>query len=418
MKSAVYIYEDNSVKNFNPLALTRPVYELLCGILTLKEKIAGHFPHHEILCSGRNTLAKVYNFNKFPDLPEDIEDIVLLNGRVLINSEIANIINFSHTGSKFSIGGKIAAVKIKFKYAEKYFSYSPENFSSEKYENLNEIKLEGTIAQYPWDLINANGEEIINDFKFLTSSLKDTKLGKIHKGAHLINETQIFFGKNSSVKPGCILDAEKGPIYIDENVEIFPNAVIEGPAYIGKNSKIKIGAKIYENTSIGNVCKIGGEIEQSIIHSYSNKQHDGFLGHSYLGSWVNLGADTNTSDLKNNYSNVSMTINEEIVDSGTQFLGAIIGDHSKTSINTMINTGTNIGVSCNIFGADFPPKYIPSFSWGGSNGLATYKLGKAVSVAQKVCSRRKIVFNDFDIQLFQNIFDNSASERIKRGMEE
>ena len=184
------------------------------------------------------------------------------------------------------------------------------------------------------------------------------------------------------------------------------NAVIIGPAYIGKNSTVKVGAKIYEGTSIGPVCKVGGEIEESIILGYSNKQHDGSLGHSYLGEWVNLGADTNNSDLKNNYGNVKVFFypKESQVDSQTQFMGMIVGDHSKTGINTTINTGTVVGVGCNIFGKGLVNKFVQDFSWGEANDFSIYKIDKFVETAERVKARRKLLLSSNEKELYNKIF--------------
>ena len=210
-----------------------------------------------------------------------------------------------------------------------------------------------------------------------------------------------------------MLDAEKGPIVIGANVRIFPNAVIEGPAFVGGGSLIKIGAKIYENTSIGPMCKVGGEVEGSILHGFANKQHDGFLGHAYLCPWVNLGADTNNSDLKNNYGSVRVTINGTEVDSGSLFVGVIMGDHAKSAINTMFNTGTVVGVGSNVFGAGFPPKYIPAFSWGGAEGIETYAIDKCIDVARKVMLRRNQTLTSAGEALLRHVFTLTQDERTQ-----
>jgi UDP-N-acetylglucosamine diphosphorylase/glucosamine-1-phosphate N-acetyltransferase len=208
-----------------------------------------------------------------------------------------------------------------------------------------------------------------------------------------------------------VLDAERGPISIGRNAMILPNAVIEGPAFIGAHTLVKAGAKIYENTSIGEWCKVGGEVEASIIHSHANKQHEGFVGHSYIGSWCNLGADTNTSDLKNNYGSVQVQINGKMVDSGLQFVGLMMADHAKSGINTMFNTGTVVGVASNVFGSGFPPKFIPSFSWGGAEGMTEYEREKALEVARRVMKRRDVEMTDADAALLRKIFDLTAHER-------
>jgi UDP-N-acetylglucosamine diphosphorylase/glucosamine-1-phosphate N-acetyltransferase len=225
----------------------------------------------------------------------------------------------------------------------------------------------------------------------------------------------MFIGKDVDLKPGVVLDASTGPIFIEKNVTIFPNAVIQGPFYIGESSRIKSCATIYPNVSIGKVCKVGGEVEDTIIHPYTNKQHSGFLGHSYLGSWINIGADTNNSDLQNNYGTIKVQVNGRHIDSGKQFVGLMMGDHSKTAINTMFNTGTVVGFSSNVYGAGFPPKYIPSFGWGGSESMKEYKLAKAFETARTVFARRDKDFKKEDEEMFETIFNLTKEDRSKRG---
>ncbi|MFO7525084.1 MAG: hypothetical protein R6W68_06485, partial [Ignavibacteriaceae bacterium] len=279
----------------------------------------------------------------------------------------------------------------------------------------NEVKVQ--MVNYIWDIININGEEIKKDFELRISSHNGLNyLNEVSDTVHLINDDHIFIEENVTIKPGVVLDASGGPIYIEKNSKIFPNAVIEGPFFLGESSVVKTGAALYSNTSIGKVCKIGGEIEQSIFMPYSNKQHSGFLGHSYLGSWVNLGADTNNSELKNNYSKIKINLSSKEVDTGLQFLGLMIGDHSKSAINTMFNTGTVVGFSSNVFGAGFPDKYIPSFAWGGSENLITYELNKSIQTAKIVSSRRNIDFTNDDELLFNEIFNLTVSDREKKGL--
>ena len=216
---------------------------------------------------------------------------------------------------------------------------------------------------------------------------------------------------------GAVLDASDGPIYIGRKVRIFPQSTIIGPVCVWDASWIKVGAQIYENTTIGPVCKVGGEVEESIIHGYSNKQHAGFLGHAYLGTWVNLGAGTNNSDLKNNYGTVKVTLGEKQIDTGLQFVGLTMGDHSKSAINSMFNTGTVVGVCSNIFGFGFPPKYVPSFSWGAAGEtFTTYGIEKAIDVARRVMARRSIELTATEATLFRRVFDLTSDERRRRGM--
>ncbi|MDR3666860.1 MAG: hypothetical protein P4L35_08465, partial [Ignavibacteriaceae bacterium] len=270
------------------------------------------------------------------------------------------------------------------------------------------------IAGFIWDLIRENNAELILDINYFLSQ----KLFHNHLvGVHLINKDCIYLEGNAVIKPGVVLDASNGPIYIGKNSIVFPNSVIIGPAYIGHSTLVKSISKIYENVSIGDVCKVGGEIEDSIIMSYTNKQHDGFLGHAYLGNWINIGADTNCSDLRNNYGFVKSHVNGQDIKTNTQFLGLIMGDHSKTGINTMFNTGSTVGFSCNIYGSGFPDKYIPSFSWGGGNQeLQTYDVNKSLETAKVVTSRRKVEFKKIDEELFRKIFDITKNERMIKGL--
>jgi UDP-N-acetylglucosamine diphosphorylase/glucosamine-1-phosphate N-acetyltransferase len=284
--------------------------------------------------------------------------------------------------------------------------------------NIPAISVNAKMIRYPWDLIGYLKKELTADLLWMKKEWavqKDRRM--IHPGAYLIDEDNIFIGEGSTLKPGCVLDAEEGPIVIGRGVTVMPQSTIIGPVYIADGSVVKVGAKIYEGTSIGPVCKIGGEIEGSIIHGYSNKQHDGFLGHSYLCAWVNLGAGTTNSDLKNNYGPVRIQLGNQFIDTGLQFVGSFIGDHSKTAINSTLNTGTVIGVCSNIFGSGFPPKCVPSFSWGAAGEtLTTYTIEHALDVAKRVMERRKVQLLDSEQQLFRDIFALTQPERMLRGM--
>jgi UDP-N-acetylglucosamine diphosphorylase/glucosamine-1-phosphate N-acetyltransferase len=265
------------------------------------------------------------------------------------------------------------------------------------------------FINYPWDLVHHNPEQIKQDFKFF--NLGGQILGAVLPHATLIKEENIYIAHGAVIKPGAVLDAGDGPIFIDQDAVVMANACVQGPLFLGSRSAIKMGAKIYEGTSIGEVCKVGGEVEESIIHSHSNKQHEGFLGHSYLGQWVNIGADSNTSDLKNNYSTVRVHINGEMVDSGLMFVGLTMGDHSKCGINTMFNTGSVVGVMSNVFGSGYSDKYIPSFTWGGIESSEEYALEKALEVARRVMERRKIALTSDMRDMLRRVFEMTTSER-------
>ncbi|MBI5730515.1 MAG: GlmU family protein [Ignavibacteriales bacterium] len=413
----ICIVEDDKYENLLPLVYMRPVYDLRCGILTLREKIEKLFPSAKIFLHCRKYLeekVKEINKNLLVNNLSGLDSCLFVNGRTILNSKIVEQISKKEDALYFS-GETFVAAKLSSYNLEKVISKLDSVFTTSHFEGIERSDCETTIINYPWDLISNNGEQILSDFVFHKTKKKNIH-GKVYEGAVLLNEKDIFIGVDSVIKPGVVIDAEEGPVYIGKNVKVMPNAVIVGPCFVGDNSIIKIAAKVYENTSIGEFCKVGGEVEGSIIHSYANKQHDGFLGHSYISPWCNLGADTNNSDLKNNYGNIKVIINDKQVDSGKMFVGLVMGDHSKTSINTMFNTGTVCGVASNIFGSGFPPKYIPSFAWGGADSMTTYNLNNGIDVAKKVMARRKVEFTETDKILFTKVFELSRKERTLRGM--
>jgi len=416
------IFEDIKYANFEPLSLSRPVYELVCGISTLKEKILRNFPGRKYSLHCRSYLADTLR-QEFPKISVneiDEDECLFVNGRLLSDKNLGRMFKLRDKKDRvYLYGDTVVAARVSGGNLKKLKENLPDAISKDSFFGLPFENVETELVNYTWDLINSNGEEIAKDFKYLTAKNKNVKKKpkkEIHDGVHFVNKKNIYIGDGVEIKPGCVIDASKGPVYIDKNVMLFPNAVIEGPAYIGENSKIKSGATIYENVSIGKVCKVGGEVEDMIMMPYSNKQHAGFIGHAYLGSWVNLGAATNNSDLKNNYSTVKMNVNGREIDSGSQFLGLIMGDHSKSAINSMFNTGTNAGFSCNVFEAGFPAKHIPSFSWGGGDKFSAYKVEKSIETAKIVFKRREKEFTETDAELFRAIFDLTKNERKDKGI--
>lgn len=418
MSKSICIYEDNHFSNLLPLVYFRPVYDLRCGILTLREKIEQCFPDADLILNCRDYLkdnvAEKNSGLKVNEIDDGVESCLFINGRLLIDGSSRKEVTMLEANTALMSGGAVAAINVSGELMDKLKSVAGDAINLDALvegSSITKKDSEAVLLNYSWDFVGQNGDAINYDFSNLVDKSSGMIKGKVYDGVFMVNEENIFIDEDAKVKPGVVLDAEEGPIYIGKGAKVFPNAVIEGPCFIGEKSQIKIGAKIYENTSIGEVCKVGGEVEESIIHSYSNKQHDGFLGHAYLGCWVNLGADTNNSDLKNNYGNVRVTVNGESIDSGSMFVGLTMGDHSKSSINTMFNTGTVVGASTNVFGTGFPPKYVPSFGWGGSDSMGTYDLTKAVGVAEKVMNRRKIDLTDSDKQLFEKVFELTKSER-------
>lgn len=416
MKTAVCIFEDEGTHNFLPLTYTRPVYDLRCGMLTLREKIISHFPDSKIILHSRRYLIEITKeqnpksqVNQF-----DSEDLLFINGRLLINNiSFKAIKKLAKNNILMSEDGSFIAANLSGDCTKTLFESESDYLPLHELKDMNVIYSEIKLLKYPWELVNKNGDGISNDFDFIIKKIPRIETKK-YPSVEFKNRKKIFIAKDAVIDPFVFLDASDGPIYIDKNVHIMSHAYIQGSAYIGNGSIIKKGGTIYHNTSIGEVCKVGGEVESSIIHSYSNKQHEGFLGHAYLGSWINLGADTNNSDLKNNYENITVLLNGKPVNTGSRFVGLIMGDHSKTAINTMFNTGTIVGVSCNIFGAGFPPRYIPSFSWGGSDFLKPYDIKKSLEVAAIVTRRRDKDLTLTGENLLRKIFELTADERARK----
>jgi len=421
MTSQICIFEDIHHSTLFPLVYFRPTFNLRCGILSLKEKIIYAYPQAETALHTRSYIADYMRLRN-PSLPvNEIKgtSCLFINGRAIVDEAFVKKVPLHGSDDAVYVKGDIVvAARVggaKLKVLKQHLTGI---FSLSDFDGLQRESVDVTMVTYPWDLIRYNGEQLRNDYETLKKQRhrKNLKIKK-YAGVHILNPKQVFIDHGTEIKPGVVIDAEEGPVYIGKNVTIMPFSMIIGPAYIGDGSVVKAGAKIYHDTSIGPVCKIGGEIEASILHSYSNKQHDGFLGHSYLGAWVNCGAGTVTSDLKNNYGSVKVYINGEPVDSGSQFVGVTIGDHSKTAINSTFNTGTVVGVSSNIFDTGFPPKYVPSFSWGAAGEtFTTYNADKAIDVARKVMSRRNIALSAYEEKLFRKIFDLTGEERRKRGM--
>ncbi|MBK7229697.1 MAG: GlmU family protein [Ignavibacteriales bacterium] len=414
----ICIFEDINYSNFEPLVFARPVYDLLCGIDSLKEKIIRSYGDVKVSLHCRPYLAEIVQHQNPDCLVNKIEssECLFINGRIIAPQDLADILPLIPGEDKVFVNEEtvvaayLSGVNLKHK-----ITHLNDLFAVSDFNGLPIKILDLKCANYLWDLINQNGKQIADDFNYLVEKSKENFVDKVNSYVNILNKQKVFVGKNVTIKPGVVLDASNGPIIISDNAFIYPNAVIEGPCFIGESSKIKSGATIYENVSIGKVCKVGGEVEQSIFMDYSNKQHAGFIGHSYIGSWVNLGADTNNSDLKNNYSKIKIQLSNKEVNSDSQFLGLMIGDHSKSAINTMFNTGTVVGFSCNIFTQGFPDKYVPSFTWGGDEASLAYDINKSIETAKIVFNRRKISFDKKDEIMFKVIFELTKSDREKRG---
>ena len=387
-----YILFDGSARNqLLPFTYTRPVADIRVGILTIREK------WEKMLGFTSSTVTEDYLIDKFPMI--EMEQNIFINASVLPTKHLVSLIkNLSENKALFIDDEPLAF------FAKEDQEIDFETFDVLPYTNDDILRIENT-----WDIFKLNGEAIKRDFKLLTT---DRESQLIPEMTVAFNKDQIFI-EEGAILPLCSLNANDGPIYIGKNSEIMEGSMIRGPFALCENATIKMGAKIYGATTIGPHSKIGGEVNNCVIFGYSNKGHDGFLGNSVLGEWCNIGADTNNSNLKNNYAEVRLWDyeTEGFAKTGLQFCGLMMGDHSKCGINTMFNTGTVVGVSTNIFGSGFPRNFIPSFSWGGSAGMITYKTDKAFEVAKVVMSRRDIAFTEVDVQILEHVFEETSKWR-------
>lgn len=415
-----YIFEDLTYKNFLPLCYTRPIFELRCGVFSLREKIQIYLKPKKIILITRPNVAE-YLKEQLPEYDINIfieDDSLFINGRIIADYNILKTFKVKKDQEKvFYIGSEVAAVYFPKSEVKKFFEkWKVEPFPLFQEKDLAPFSSEVVnlkLVSYPWDLISHNGDEIINDFNILRKTSKARKGPlKINKNAILINKKNIFIGNDVVISPCVTIDASEGSVVIENGAKILPQCAIIGPAHIGKNTIVKIGAKIYSNTSIGEVCKVGGEIDSVIMQSYSNKQHDGYLGHAYVGSWVNFGAGTNNSDLKNNYSNIKVIIDRKLVNTSLQHFGMIFGDHSKTGINMMFDTGTVVGIGCNLYGAGLPPRFIPSFVRGTPMGpLKTNDVNMVIETEKIVMHRRNKTLTKAHEELLKKIFNETVQER-------
>lgn len=382
------LFEDSSRANLLPITFTRPVSEIRTGILTIKEKWEYYL---QTSCSY---ITEKY-LNKKYKLKKSRENI-LINSSVLPDTNLLKKIRSLKNYEALISNDTIIAVRLQQNELSKfqYFEYSD--------YKLTDVGCAITKIENLWDIFTKNGNILKADFDLITKEKKSQKPSATNQ----IFGNKIFIEKGAKVEC-AILNSTTGPIYIGKDAEVMEGSVIRGPFALCEHSTLKIGAKIYGPTTIGPYSKVGGEVNNSVIFGYSNKAHDGFLGNSVIGEWCNIGADSNNSNLKNNYENVKLWnySRQGFTNTGLQFCGLIMGDHSKCGINTMFNTGTVVGVSSNIFGTGFPRNFIPSFSWGGAQGFIEYKLDKAIATAKLVYERRGLEFNNIEQEIFSYLFD-------------
>lgn len=388
------LFDDQSWEDLLPLTFTKPISKLRVGILTIAEKWESF--------SGQpvSYLTRPFLQNKFPLVASD--DNLLINATLLPEASLTEILFNTKKGQSYIKDGRLLAARLTGDQLE--------NFNSDMWiEQGTGYAAPVRMIDYPWKIFGLNGDEIKSDIEIIA---KDRQSEPLSKSINVIGSEKIFVEKGFKGEY-FTLNASSGPIYLGPDSEIMEGSLIRGPFSLGENSTIKLAAKIYGPTSIGPHCKAGGEINNSVLQAYSNKGHDGFLGNSVIGEWCNLGADTNNSNLKNNYAEVKLWNykKERFVKTGLTFCGLIMGDHSKCGINTMFNTGTVVGVSANIFGSGFPRNFIPSFSWGGAHGFDVYKLEKVIETANLVMERRDLHLDSNDREILEWVFEYSKKYR-------
>jgi len=387
-----YILFDGPVRNaLLPFTFTRPVADILIGIMTIRQKWEAR------LGSTITTITEDYLSAKFPMV--EMEENVMINAAYLPNDTLAELVSDLKENQAIFKGDDVIAF------------FATENQDEVDFDSYEIIQYSGDAltVEHTWDIFSKNDAAIREDFVYLT---EDRKSLPIPKSVNVIAPENIFIEEGAKLE-FVTLNASNGPIYIGRNAEIMEGTVIRGPFALCENAQVKLNAKVYGATTVGPGSRIGGEVKNSVLFANSNKGHDGFLGDSVLGEWCNIGADSNNSNLKNNYEEVKLWSyeTEGFARTGLQFCGLMMGDHSKCGINTMFNTGTVVGVSANIFGSGFPRNFVPSFSWGGAAGFTTYVTKKAFETAKLVMGRRNIDFDETESAILEHIFEETKKWR-------
>ncbi len=373
--------------NLLPFTFLRPVADIRFGVLTIREK------WETFLGQKTSTLTEHYLRSKYPI--KEADDNLMINGSVCPNAGLIQEIHALDFGQVLYKGEVIIALRVKAIDLDKLEDEKADDGNLKEFHG-NFLKLTNT-----WDIFSLNGQALEDDFALLTKGRKSAPVSKTNR----VIGDRIFLEEGAKVECS-ILNASTGPIYIGRDAEIMEGCMVRGPFSLGDHATLKMGAKIYGPTTIGPHCKVGGEVNNSVIFGYSNKAHDGFMGNSVIAEWCNIGADSNTSNLKNNYDNVKLWnyADQTFVETGLQFCGLIMGDHSKCGINTMFNTGTVVGVSANIYGSGYHRNFIPGFVWGGVSGYRQYHIDQAVKTAKSVFRRRGMEFDAVEEQIFRDVY--------------
>lgn len=392
------IFDDVQSEHLLPLTYTRPTCELRVGMLGIKEKW-----DIDLDTSASYQNYRPYLSNRYPSVSTG-EDTLYVNGACLPDEFTLKQARKLRIGHFISQSGRVIMCKT-------HIHPLPTNPDSLRALGLSEIIETDSfrLISYPEDLFVRNAEEIVWD---LNRKSKSQRFVDASSSNRLIAPQGIYIEEGAQVEH-AYLNAQDGPIYLSSGSLVMEGALIRGPFYLGPHSEVKMGAKIYGATSIGPHCKVGGEINNSILFSHSNKGHEGFMGQAVIGQWCNWGADTNNSNLKNNYETVKLWDEHlgRFRQTGLQFAGLVMGDHAKTGINTMLNTGTVIGVGANVFGAGYPRNFLPSFSWGGAHGLETFRFDKFSQTASRVMERRKLAFDETEELIMRAVFEETAVQR-------
>jgi len=396
----IILFDTDARGHLLPLTATRPIGELRLGILTLREK------WERQLRGSVSYITQEYLQQKYPIHFE--EENLIVGGNIVPNAAICRRLEEIKLGEALLCNGELVAARLNESQIE-------DLLEDEEVSELRGTELEADFPlvriNHLWNFVHLNAAAIADDFKLLTAGRKSLPISPSNQ---VIGPIQNLFVEPGVKMECCTLNLSTGPIYIGANVEVMEGGMLRGPLSIGPDSVVKMGTKIYGPTTIGPGCRVGGEVSRSIMLANSNKGHDGFLGDAVLGEWCNLGADTNNSNLKNNYSEVKLWDyeTERFEKTGQQFVGLIMGDHAKCGINTMFNTGTVVGVFANVFGAGYPRNFVPDFAWGGPDGgYRTYKLPEAYTTATAVMARRQTVFTEFDQAILLHVYNNSAKYR-------
>ena len=412
----IFFDDPQTRASLKPFTLTRPVADLRVGILTIAEKWPYYLSKDQSLVTS-GFLTETYLSDKFKLALQ--ADNLLIDGAICPDAPLAAAIQQLPAGSVLKHNQRIMVARMNHDQLQSIADRLHGNFFAQLTDILQEQTAQFTSVTYPaactqirhnWDIFQQNGQQIEVDFARITSGR--TSVGIQDPHTIVYRPENVFVEEGASLR-AAVINAEGGPVYIGKHATVHESTVLIGPFAMLESAHVNIGSKMREATTIGPHCKVGGEVKNSIFYANSNKGHEGFIGNAVVGEWCNFGADTNCSNLKNNYKNVRIYDygQKDYVSTGDLFCGLMMGDHSKCGINTMFNTGTVVGVSCNIFGAGYPSKFIPSFTWGGIQQEQVYQLDKALEVAENVLKRRKMPLKAEDTAILTYIFENRGHEK-------